>query len=59
MSPVWDISYIQGRLEHCRKLASAALHPDVKKVHLGYVRHYEQLLEALTVRRRAPEPVQG
>lgn len=51
MGQIWDPAYLKRRLEHCRRLASTAIHPDVKKAHLGYVRHYEQLLETLTARR--------
>jgi hypothetical protein len=50
MGQVWDPAYLKRRLEHCRKLASAAIHPDVKNAHLGNVRHYEQLLETVNVR---------
>jgi hypothetical protein len=56
MAPIWDLTYLQKRLQDCRDLASAALHPDVRDVYLGYVRHYETLVATLRLRRDMPVP---
>ncbi len=56
MTQILDLTYLQKRLQDCRDLASAALHPDVRDVYLGYVRHYETLLSALRLRRGMPVP---
>lgn len=56
MAPIWDLTYLQKRLQDCRDLASAALHPDVRDVYLGYVRHYETLVATLRLHRDMPVP---
>jgi hypothetical protein len=45
MSASFDRSYFEARLDRNRRLAARSRNPEIRAIHLEYVRLYSQLLE--------------
>lgn len=45
MKSSFDRGYFEARLDRNRKLAARSRNPDIRAIHLEYVRLYEQLLQ--------------
>lgn len=41
----YDRSYFEARLDRNRRLAAHSRNPEIRAIHMGYVRLYSQLLE--------------